>query len=113
MRSCSVSSNSDLKKTELGNNGKFSNNILIFQPLDVYIIFVRCSYIAGKTYYFGVGGSMRQFEHLVQKDGTFDTKIVWNSDEGILFMDIAILIAKIHFIHFLGLQREILKLTRK
>ncbi|XP_031787778.1 histidine protein methyltransferase 1 homolog [Nasonia vitripennis] len=49
-------------------------------------------FIAGKTYYFGVGGGMRQFEELILKDGIFDVKVVWKSDE--------------------GLQREVLKLER-
>ncbi|XP_029669302.1 histidine protein methyltransferase 1 homolog [Formica exsecta] len=50
-------------------------------------------FIAGKTYYFGVGGGMRQFENLVSKDGCFDVKSVWRSQDGV--------------------NREILKLTRK
>ncbi|XP_015509326.2 histidine protein methyltransferase 1 homolog [Neodiprion pinetum] len=49
------------------------------------------AYVAGKVYYFGVGGGMRQFEDLVEKEKIFETKTVWNSDEGV--------------------QREILKLT--
>lgn len=39
-------------------------------------------FIAGKSYYFGVGGGMRQFENLIIKDGIFDVKIVWKSKEG-------------------------------
>ncbi|XP_076765968.1 histidine protein methyltransferase 1 homolog [Xylocopa sonorina] len=50
-------------------------------------------FIAGKTYYFGVGGGMRQFQNLIEEDGIFDVDIVWKSKE--------------------GLQREILKITRK
>ncbi|XP_058807649.1 histidine protein methyltransferase 1 homolog isoform X2 [Phymastichus coffea] len=50
-------------------------------------------FVAGKTYYFGIGGGMRQFEELVLREGFFDIKIVWKSSE--------------------GLQREILKLERK
>lgn len=50
-------------------------------------------FVAGKTYYFGVGGGMRQFEDLVSKDGCFDVKSVWISQDGV--------------------NREILKLTRK
>ncbi|XP_043269831.1 histidine protein methyltransferase 1 homolog [Venturia canescens] len=50
-------------------------------------------YVAGKTYYFGVGGGMRQFETLVKEDNFFDVEIVWKSTE--------------------GLQREIMKLTRR
>lgn len=39
-------------------------------------------YLAGKTYYFGVGGGMRQFENLVEKDSTFDIKNIWKSEDG-------------------------------
>nr|XP_012140462.1 PREDICTED: histidine protein methyltransferase 1 homolog [Megachile rotundata] len=49
-------------------------------------------YIGGKSYYFGVGGGMRQFQNLINEDGVFNTEIVWKSQE--------------------GLQREILKITR-
>ncbi|XP_015122438.1 histidine protein methyltransferase 1 homolog [Diachasma alloeum] len=64
----------------------------------LYQVFKRClkedgvGYIAGKTYYFGVGGGMRQFENLISQDGAFDVETVWTSEQ--------------------GLQREILKLTR-
>lgn len=50
-------------------------------------------FVAGKTYYFGVGGGMRQFESLVLKDGCFNVKSVWTNQNGV--------------------NREILKLTRK
>ncbi|XP_011631531.1 histidine protein methyltransferase 1 homolog isoform X2 [Pogonomyrmex barbatus] len=50
-------------------------------------------FVAGKAYYFGVGGGMRQFENLVLKDGNFDVTLVWKNRNGI--------------------NREILKLTRK
>ncbi|XP_072767645.1 histidine protein methyltransferase 1 homolog isoform X2 [Anoplolepis gracilipes] len=50
-------------------------------------------FVAGKTYYFGVGGGMRQFENLILKDGYFDVKLMWRSQNGV--------------------NREILKLTRK
>jgi len=50
-------------------------------------------FVAGKTYYFGVGGGMRQFENLMLKDGYFDVKSAWRSQDGV--------------------NREILKLTRK
>lgn len=49
-------------------------------------------YIGGKSYYFGVGGGMKQFQNLIEEDGVFNTEIVWKSQE--------------------GLQREILKITR-
>lgn len=50
-------------------------------------------FVAGKAYYFGVGGGMKQFESLVLKDGYFDVNSVWKNQDGI--------------------NREILKLTRK
>ncbi|XP_012228662.1 histidine protein methyltransferase 1 homolog isoform X1 [Linepithema humile] len=50
-------------------------------------------FVAGKTYYFGVGGGMRQFENLILKDGCFDVKSVWRSHDGV--------------------NREILKLIKK
>lgn len=40
-------------------------------------------YVAAKTYYFGVGGSMRDFERLVQADGRFDAALVAKVDEGV------------------------------
>ncbi|XP_046833059.1 histidine protein methyltransferase 1 homolog [Vespa crabro] len=49
--------------------------------------------IAAKTYYFGVGGGMRQFETIVKKDELFNTEVVWRNSK--------------------GLQREILKLSWK
>ncbi|CAK9812970.1 Histidine protein methyltransferase 1 homolog [Anthophora plagiata] len=49
--------------------------------------------IAGKSYYFGVGGGMRQFQNFIEGDGIFDVNVTWKSRE--------------------GLQREILKITRK
>ncbi|KAK9298128.1 hypothetical protein QLX08_008447 [Tetragonisca angustula] len=49
--------------------------------------------IAGKSYYFGVGGGIRQFQNLIEEDGIFDVETVWKNRE--------------------GLQREILKITRK
>ncbi|XP_063974620.1 histidine protein methyltransferase 1 homolog [Diachasmimorpha longicaudata] len=64
----------------------------------LYQVFKKClkadgvGYVAGKTYYFGVGGGMRQFETLVSQDGEFVAETVWTSEQ--------------------GLQREILKLTR-
>ncbi|XP_014482490.1 PREDICTED: histidine protein methyltransferase 1 homolog [Dinoponera quadriceps] len=50
-------------------------------------------FVAGKTYYFGVGGGMRQFESFVLKEGYFDVKMVWRNQDGV--------------------NREILKLTRR
>ncbi|XP_017886199.1 histidine protein methyltransferase 1 homolog [Ceratina calcarata] len=50
-------------------------------------------FIAAKTYYFGVGGGMRQFQNLIEEDDIFNIEIAWRSKEGV--------------------QREILKITRK
>ncbi|XP_073822544.1 histidine protein methyltransferase 1 homolog [Musca autumnalis] len=50
-------------------------------------------YVAAKTYYFGVGGGLRQFEKLIEKDERFTYKSLWLSTEGV--------------------NREILELTRK
>lgn len=43
---------------------------------------ISIRFVAGKTYYFGVGGGMRQFENLILKDGSFDVKSVWRSQDG-------------------------------
>lgn len=40
-------------------------------------------YLAGKTYYFGVGGSIRQFEMLLMDDKTFKSEVVWRCTEGV------------------------------
>lgn len=48
--------------------------------------------LAAKIYYFGVGGGLRQFEELLEKDKRFKSEIVWTSSE--------------------GLSREILKIKR-
>lgn len=48
-------------------------------------------FVAAKTYYFGVGGGMRQFETIVKEDQMFNTEVVWKNSQ--------------------GLQREILKLS--
>ncbi|KAH0552021.1 histidine protein methyltransferase 1 homolog [Cotesia glomerata] len=64
----------------------------------LYEIFTRhlkttgVGYVAGKSYYFGVGGNMREFEQLIKQDNRLKVENVWKSDQ--------------------GLQREILKLTR-
>lgn len=39
--------------------------------------------VAAKIYYFGVGGGLRQFEQLIEKDKRFKCKIVWLSNEGV------------------------------
>ncbi|CAK1556386.1 unnamed protein product [Leptosia nina] len=40
-------------------------------------------YVAAKTYYFGVGGGMRQFEKAISGTGKFKTEIVWKTSSGI------------------------------
>lgn len=49
-------------------------------------------YLAGKTFYFGVGGGMRQFENIVNEEKKFNIKNIWKSENGV--------------------QREIMKLTK-
>ncbi|EFN78549.1 UPF0558 protein C1orf156-like protein [Harpegnathos saltator] len=39
-------------------------------------------FVAGKIYYFGVGGGMRQFESFVQNEGHFDVKTIWKTSCG-------------------------------
>lgn len=39
--------------------------------------------VAAKTYYFGVGGGLRQFEELITGDKRFQFKVVWTSKEGV------------------------------
>ncbi|KAJ8894930.1 hypothetical protein PR048_000237 [Dryococelus australis] len=39
-------------------------------------------FLAAKTYYFGVGGSIRQFEKLVEEDGVFESSVCWKCSEG-------------------------------
>lgn len=51
------------------------------------------AYVAAKTYYFGVGGGVRQFEQKVQQNGKLNCEVSWKSKGGI--------------------QREILKITHK
>lgn len=49
------------------------------------------AYVAAKTYYFGVGGGVRQFEERIQKKRNLKSEVCWKSKGGI--------------------QREILKIT--
>lgn len=62
--------------------GKYT--IKIFHFYQQFLKTDNCAarFIAGKIYYFGVGGGMRQFENLVLKDGCFDVKSVWRSQDG-------------------------------
>ncbi|XP_014098632.3 histidine protein methyltransferase 1 homolog [Bactrocera oleae] len=39
--------------------------------------------VAAKTYYFGVGGGLRQFEELITSDKRFQCKVVWSSVQGV------------------------------
>ncbi|XP_039951630.1 histidine protein methyltransferase 1 homolog [Bactrocera neohumeralis] len=39
--------------------------------------------VAAKTYYFGVGGGLRQFEELITSDKRFQFKVVWSSVDGV------------------------------
>lgn len=49
------------------------------------------AYLAAKTYYFGVGGGVREFEALIAADGRLRSEVVWRSTENV--------------------QREILRIT--
>lgn len=49
------------------------------------------AYLAAKTYYFGVGGGVREFEALLASDGRLRSEVVWKSTENV--------------------QREILRIT--
>lgn len=37
------------------------------------------SYLAAKTYYFGVGGSLRDFEDLLRREGLFEYRTCWKT----------------------------------
>lgn len=39
--------------------------------------------LAAKTYYFGVGGGIRQFESLLAEDGTLRSLVSWKCSEGV------------------------------
>lgn len=74
----------------------------IYKPTsyqDLLRIFARCLkdsgkiLLAAKTCYFGVGGGTREFDDVVAKDGTFESKVVFVTDTGV--------------------QREILELQRR
>ncbi|KZC07182.1 Histidine protein methyltransferase 1 like protein, partial [Dufourea novaeangliae] len=39
-------------------------------------------FIAAKSFYFGVGGGMRQFQSLIEEDGIFEVEVVWTSRQG-------------------------------
>ncbi|XP_075977622.1 histidine protein methyltransferase 1 homolog isoform X2 [Anticarsia gemmatalis] len=49
------------------------------------------AYVAAKTYYFGVGGGVRQFEQAIKKNGQLTSEVCWKGAGGI--------------------QKEILKIT--
>lgn len=51
------------------------------------------AYVAAKTYYFGVGGGTRQFEQSIENHEILESEVCWKSSGGI--------------------QREILKVTKK
>lgn len=73
---------------------------------------INFRYVAAKTYYFGVGGGMRQFETLVLEDKIFDVERVWKSDEGKLHCVLKYYNLLIS-LFILGLQREIIKLVKR
>lgn len=45
------------------------------------------AFIAAKTYYFGVGGSISDFRKFIEKDGLFDCNVCWNTEEGNIYMN--------------------------
>ncbi|KAK3915168.1 Histidine protein methyltransferase 1-like protein [Frankliniella fusca] len=40
-------------------------------------------YLAAKTYYFGVGGSLREFETTLEKDGSLKSEVCWKCPAGV------------------------------
>ncbi|CAG9463038.1 unnamed protein product [Pedinophyceae sp. YPF-701] len=40
------------------------------------------AYVAGKAYYFGVGGGTQAFEELVRRGGVLGCEVVWRCDDG-------------------------------
>lgn len=48
----------------------------------------NCRLVAAKTYYFGVGGSTRQFEKLIAEMDVFNVEVVWKCSEGKNFYNI-------------------------
>lgn len=40
-------------------------------------------YLAAKTYYFGVGGGVRQFENALQHDGALKSEVCWKCPSGV------------------------------
>ncbi|XP_043466649.1 histidine protein methyltransferase 1 homolog isoform X2 [Leptopilina heterotoma] len=59
------------------------NHNKLYQVFKEKLKFGGLGFVAGKTHYFGVGGSMRQFENLVLNDGYFKVQTVWKSNEGL------------------------------
>ncbi|XP_046390248.1 histidine protein methyltransferase 1 homolog isoform X2 [Ischnura elegans] len=41
------------------------------------------AYIAAKTFYFGVGGGLRQFEKLLAEEGNMDMNVCWKCSDGV------------------------------
>lgn len=41
------------------------------------------SFVAAKSYYFGVGGGVQEFQKEVEKQGDFNVSTVWKCEEGI------------------------------
>lgn len=40
------------------------------------------AFVAAKTYYFGVGGSVSDFKKFIEKDNLFDCTVCWKTQEG-------------------------------
>lgn len=79
----------------LNDNGKMYPLYLIW----IHIIFccikslTQSRYLAAKTYYFGVGGGIRQFEELIRKNQILTSCVCWKTSDGV--------------------QREILEICKK
>ncbi|XP_071446327.1 histidine protein methyltransferase 1 homolog [Hetaerina americana] len=41
------------------------------------------AFIAAKTFYFGVGGGLRQFEKLLAEEGNMDVSVCWKCSDGV------------------------------
>lgn len=44
------------------------------------------AFIAAKSYYFGVGGSTSEFRKFIEKEDVFESRICWETSEGILIL---------------------------
>lgn len=59
------------------------NHNKLYQVFKEKLKFGGLGFVAGKSHYFGVGGSMRQFENLILNDDYFKVETAWKSSEGL------------------------------